>query len=494
MVNILLDGKAVSAPAGTTILKAAGLAGVDIPHFCFHPAFEPEGSCRMCLVEVEGVPKLELACSAVVKEGMKVLTSSPAVVRARREVLEFLLAEHPLDCPICDKAGECRLQDYYELHGLHGGRFLEPKEKKAKTLRIGKSLILDRERCVLCTRCVRFLRKMTGTGELGVFERGIRSEIGILEDAAIENNYSGNLVDLCPVGAITDSEFRFRTRAWFLETRRTLCPLCGRGCNIQVDSVDGYPLQKGERRFYRIRPAENPEVNGYWICDIGRYGLKDVLTGRRFRIRGNPGREEQEKNIGWDQAVKTLAKKIQSLFKSGKRGRIAVVLSGFLTNEELRLCRTLFVDALEVQKVFFADPKDAESDGILLTKDRVPNRRGAMDSGFRPALPDLGAVAASTDILFLFGDHLADNFAPDVLLPALGKIGTKILFSSRKGPLDSQSDMIFPAAIPFEKSGSYTNVDGRLQPFEAAWSPPGETRSEGEFFEHLAEALGVKLG
>ena len=212
-VNVQIDDQELKVHPGMTIFQASQEAGIEIPHLCYHSAFAPEGSCRMCLVEIEGLPKLELACSTVVREGMKIFTKTPDVIKARKGVLEFLLAEHPLDCPICDKAGECKLQDYFEDYGLFSSRFLETKERKRKKIDIGQHLILDQERCVLCTRCVRFLREVTKTGELGIFQRGLKSEVDILADQTVDNNYSGNLVDICPVGAITDKDFRFQTRS-----------------------------------------------------------------------------------------------------------------------------------------------------------------------------------------------------------------------------------------------------------------------------------------
>jgi NADH-quinone oxidoreductase subunit G len=235
MIKLFIDGAPVEVAEGTTVFKAAERAGVAIPHFCFHPAFAPEGSCRLCLVQIEGSPKLELSCSTIVREGMKVATASPVVREARRSVLEFLLAEHPLDCPICDKAGECKLQDYSRDYGLTESAFREFKEKRDKKVVIGEKLLLDRERCIQCTRCVRFLAEITKTHELGVFERGVHAEIGILDGSPVRNGYSGNLVDLCPVGAITDTDFRFKTRPWFLSRGESLCPHCGRGCSIYID-------------------------------------------------------------------------------------------------------------------------------------------------------------------------------------------------------------------------------------------------------------------
>jgi NADH-quinone oxidoreductase subunit G len=290
MIKLFIDGAPVEVAEGTTVFKAAERAGVAIPHFCFHPAFAPEGSCRLCLVQIEGSPKLELSCSTIVREGMKVATASPVVREARRSVLEFLLAEHPLDCPICDKAGECKLQDYSRDYGLTESAFREFKEKRDKKVVIGEKLLLDRERCIQCTRCVRFLAEITKTHELGVFERGVHAEIGILDGSPVRNGYSGNLVDLCPVGAITDTDFRFKTRPWFLSRGESLCPHCGRGCSIYIDYHPGFPRVPGSAKVYRIRPRTNEKVNGPWICDVGRTAfVKAQNAGRSDRPFWNKG-------------------------------------------------------------------------------------------------------------------------------------------------------------------------------------------------------------
>lgn len=492
MVTIQIDGKALQVPPGTTVLNAAEQTGIVIPRYCFHPAFEPEGSCRMCLVEIEGLPKLDLACSTVVREGMKVWTSTPKVIQARKDVLEFFLADHPLDCPICDKAGECFLQDYYDRHGRYASRFLESKEKKKKKIPLGKNLFLDRERCVLCTRCVRFLRRVTGTGELGVFERGVKAEIGIDEGAAVTNNYSGNLVDICPVGAITDGDFRFKTRVWFLEKGRTVCPRCSRGCNMIIHSVCGYPLRGGERKIYRIVAAANPEVNGHWICDFGRYGYHDIEDNRRKAISVN-GRDPTEGGAAiWEKTLKGLASEIRALVEAGRASRLAVVLNSFLTNEELEICRKLFVEALGVRSVFFADPRPGQADGYLLTVERAPNGRGAAALGFTPELPGLDRLSGSTDLLLIFGPYLSEYFTPEETARSLKKIGRRYLLAAHRSGLDHVADVILPTVLPAEKKGSFTNVGGVTQSFERAMRPPGGCRPEGEILARLASELGVK--
>jgi len=490
-VALTIDGRPVRAAEGTNVLRAAEGAGIEIPHFCYHPAFEAEGSCRMCLVEIEGLPKLELACSTAVREGMIVRTTVPRVLEARRDVLEFFLAEHPLDCPICDKAGECLLQDHYDRHGRFPGRFLEPKEKRGKLVPIGRDLVLDRERCILCTRCVRFLRKVTKTGELGVFERGVRSEIAIYDGTPVDNDYSGNLVDICPVGAITHRDFRFQTRTWFLEKRPTVCPRCSRGCAVSVDSISGYPLGTRERRVFRIRARENPAVNGHWICDLGRAGRSDIDEFRRTRVtrRGAAG-----EGISWQRAAAELADRLREIPRPDREARTTVVLTSLMTCEELLLARRLFVDGLGIGRVFFADPAPGASDGFLLTSERTPNLRGAREAGFSPRPPDLEALKKPADVLIVFGHHLAGLFSEEALAGALGNCRTKVLLAAKTGSLDRLFDVVVPLAVPAEKAGTYINVDGIRQSFDRGVDPLPGVPAERDILVLMANSLGLRSG
>lgn len=487
MAKIFIDEKPVDVAEGTTVFKACELAGIPIPHLCYYPAFLPEGSCRMCLVEIEGFPKLELACSTQVKEGMKVQTESPKVVEARKGVLEFLLAEHPLDCPICDKAGECKLQDYYEEYGLFKAKFKEVKEKREKKVSLGKNLLLDRERCVLCTRCVRFLSEVTKTQETGVFHRGIHSGISTLERELVDNNYSGNLAELCPVGAITDSDFRFKTRSWFLEKKESLCPLCSRGCGIFVEYHPGFPRVEGTRKTYRIKARENPNVNGFWICDKGRYFYSYLEEGRQEKISLN--KEGKETGLSWEKALGLLAEKIKTLYFMKRTSRIAVVLNTVLTNEELFLAEKLFRETLGMDKIYIADPADGEADGFLLTPERTPNKRGAKEisENFKPI--DWGGLADKTDLLLVFGNFLADHFSLAEIKRAFDKIGTKFLFTAHQGSLNSAVDVVFPVTLIAEKGGSLTNIDGRIQKFTPAMEPKGEGLPEWKILVELAREL-----
>lgn len=497
-LKIHIDELELQVPQGTTILNAALKAGIFIPHFCFHPAFKPEGSCRMCLVEIEGQPKLETSCSTLVVDGMKVQTSSARALEGRREVLEFLLIDHPLDCPICDKAGECLLQEYYDSFGRFRRRIFEEKERKEKLIRIGKSLVLDRERCVLCTRCVRFLQNVTGTAELGVFERAVRSEIGIVEGHEIKNNYSGNLVDICPVGAITDGDFRFRTRAWFLKKNQTICPHCSRGCRIIVEWVEGYPLlAAGRRKIYRLRAGENAQVNGYWICDSGRYKYRDADEDRLENIiitdhllPDGSGFSQQPPSRTIETIINIISCRISELMRAGDRSGVLVILNSFLTEEELLLAKKLFVDRLNLKKIYFADPKEGESDGLLLTPERCPNRAGARKIGFNCALPTLNDLESSKLILS-FGTFIQEHYSIKELKKA--SAGSDwFIWSWQRSELERLARAVIPALHPYEKSGTYVNTTGCRQEFERAVTPLVDCLVEEEVFKKLAGKIGFE--
>lgn len=489
MVKIEIDGNAFEVDEGMTILKAAGKAGISIPHFCYHPAFLPEGSCRMCLIEIEGLPKLELACSTKVREGMKIFTQSPSVVEARKGVLEFLLAEHPLDCPICDKAGDCKLQDYYEEFGLFDSQFQEQKDRKEKKVLIGKNLILDRERCILCTRCVRFLSQETKTHELGVFNRGAHSEIAIFDGSPVDNLYSGNLAEICPVGAITDIDFRFKTRAWFLRSGDSICPHCSRGCNISVEYHRGFPRFPVTRKVFRIKSRQNDLVNGYWICDVGRYGYSYIDEGRARKITANGSIN----NAGWDDALSFLAEKLIKLYRLKKASQIGVVLNSWLSNEELFLVKKIFQDDLGVERIFFADPPEGTGDRFLLTSDRCPNKRGAQEVSFKTSPLDLKSLSENTGLLIVFGHYLAENFNGTELRTALANIPAKVLLTSHKSALNSHVNLVLPVSVVPEKGGSFVNGDGIVQKFSPALSSEGESRAEWEVLVNLAKKLAIRF-
>ncbi len=490
MAKIIIDDISLEVEEGTTILRAAERVGVHVPRFCYHPAFVPEGSCRLCYVEIEGCSKLELGCSTVVKDGMTIATRSPRAIAARRSVLEFLLAEHPLDCPICDKAGECKLQDYAREHGLAESEFREAKEKREKKILIAPRLVLDRERCVLCARCVRFLEEITATRELGLFERGLRAEISTYDGELVQTRYSGNLADLCPVGAITDTEFRFKTRVWFLAPKESICPLCSRGCHIYIDYHPGFPRQPGSAKVYRIRPRVNDAVNGPWICDVGRYGFVGRQQNDRWsKLLWNKG--DQKTELTWEKALDMIAGRIRSLREGeGKPpGRITMILTSWLTNEELYLIKKIFQQGLSVTDIYFADPKPGAGDDFLLRPDRSPNRRGALEMGYDLRPVALDAAVRGTDMLLVFGPFIAEASTVEEVRESIGDIPAKILITPHTTGLESLFDFSLPSAFISEKSGSLTNVDGRIQNFRPAVPAPGSARPEWEILLELEKAL-----
>ena len=490
MIKIFIDDVPVETNPGETILNAAKQIGINIPHFCYHSAFPPEGSCRMCLVEIEGAPKLELACSTQVREGMKIFTQSEKVVEARKAVLEFLLTEHPLDCPICDQAGECKLQDYYEEYGLYEGRYREDKDRQAKRVSLGKNLLHDQERCVLCRRCVRFLREVTQTGEMGVFERSHKTEVNILEGKKIDNNYSGNLAQICPVGAITDSDFKFKTRNWFLKSGESICPLCSRGCNISVQYFPGNPRFKTPKKVIRIQAEENLSVNGYWICDYGRYNYHYLNENRSTEIIS----QGPHQLSGWDEAVDLAAEKIKRLQYKKKTSRIALILNSWLTNEELFLVKKIFCDDLKISEIYFIDPSDGESDEILMTSERSPNRRGAKEIGFNLDPLSIDEFAAKNiDMVLVFGSYLAEKAAPSEIAEFFSGIKYKLLISPRSSEIDSMVDLFLPSAYPAEKRGSFVNVDGNIQHFEPVFKGPGNSRPDVAILLDIAKKIGLNF-
>jgi NADH-quinone oxidoreductase subunit G len=273
VVTATIDGKTVEVAPGTTVIQAALQMGKEIPHFCWHPDLPVDGNCRMCLVEIEKMGKLQIACNTQMTEGMVVHTESEKAAQAHRTTLEFLLVNHPIDCPVCDQAGECYLQDQYMEHGLHDSK-IEPEEKvkKRKVVDLGP-IMLDAERCVLCSRCIRFERFVTGTDSFEFRNRGDHTQIATFEDRPITHNYAGNLADVCPVGALLSHDFRFKMRVWFLESADSVCPGCSTGCNVFVDHRDA--------EVHRLRPRRNVEVNKSWMCDVGRKEYKEIAIDRR---------------------------------------------------------------------------------------------------------------------------------------------------------------------------------------------------------------------
>src|ERR1051326_4619980 len=302
MPTLTIDGKEIEVPGGTNLIEAARRLGIEIPHYCYHPGLTIAGQCRLCMVDIEKTPRPTIACNTQAADGMVIHTDTERVRDTRRSIMEFHLINHPLDCPVCDQAGECFLQIYYMKHGLYDPRMKDEKVHKPKAVPLGPHVMLDAERCILCSRCVRFCDEITGTGELGIFNRGDHSEIGLFPGRDLVNNYSANVVDICPVGALTDRDFRFQVRVWYLDTAKSICTGCARGCNIDVHVNRRRPHHAEGRRVARFKPRFNAEVNAWWLCDIGRYGFHAVDDPHRIRFARHHGVD-----VTRDEALSVLA-------------------------------------------------------------------------------------------------------------------------------------------------------------------------------------------
>ncbi len=338
MITGKIDGKEVTVEQGTTILVAAQSIGIEIPHFCYHPSIGIEGSCRMCLVEIKDNPKLQISCAIPLCEGMEVLTDTEKVKKAREGVLEFLLANHPLDCPICDKGGECPLQDYSFAYGTGISRYEEPKRHLVKHKIIGDHIMFDSERCILCSRCSRYYRDIVGVHELVIKKRGHNSEITTFADKPLSSGFSGNLGDFCPVGALTTREFRFSARPWELKTIDSSCVQCGLNCSIQIWKDKN--INRKQKKIRRLTPRYNSKVNDWWLCDRGRFGYSELLDSNR--IKTPLMREEDDfKELTMSEANLELKGILSDLLSRTGRESFKIVSSTDITNEEAWILRKI---------------------------------------------------------------------------------------------------------------------------------------------------------
>jgi len=483
-VKITIDGKEVVTTKGKTVIQAAAEAGVTIPHYCYHPKLSIAGNCRMCLVEIEKMPKLQIACNTQVAEGMGVLTQSAKVLAVRKAVMEFLLINHPVDCPICDQAGECWLQNYYMEHDRQESRFEVGKVHDRKRTVFGPHVIFDGERCIKCTRCVRFCQEITQTGELTVINRTDQSTIALFPGAALDNPLSANVVDICPVGALTDRDFRFKVRVWYLEKTPSICPGCSTGCNISVETY--------QNRIARFKPRINEAVNSHWICDEGRYSFHALTEGERLTA---PLMRQEGGLVAatWEEALQAVGAGLQSA------GSLAGILSGRNTNEEAylfaRLARRISPDA--VLEVFYQERPLTEVEKILKSPDRSPNFRGARemgvgDGGFDRVMQRL--LAGEFASAYVVGEDLVQASAqPDRIRAALEKLSFLVVQDSRMTETAKLAHVVLPATHFGEKEGTYTNRKGRVQKLNAALVAPPGALQDWEIFLRLLDIAGERL-
>ena len=491
MPKITIDQTTVEVTEGTTVIQACDALGVNVPRYCYHPGLSIAGNCRMCLVEVEKSPKLQIACNVPVVDGMVVHTQSDRVKKARQEVLEFLLTNHPLDCPVCDQAGECELQNYYMDHGLYDPRFEEQKTKKPKVVKLGPTVMLDAERCILCSRCERFTDEISKTGEFGIFNRGSHAEIGLYPGKVLDNKYSGNVVDICPVGALTDRDFRFKSRVWYLKSAPSICTGCSKGCNIDLHYVLDRPYLADGARAMRVKPRYHPDVNQWWICDEGRYGYKFIDQARLTQPQSRS--DDQVRSIHWSLAISELASRLNDAKQNKKLDRWGVIPSPQLTNEELYLIRTFFKEKLGLACSGSVLEVPGESDGFLIQADRNPNRRGMEEIGLvGPKGGSAGlidrALKGEISELIVFGHDLVMLYGEDKVRELVKKTFLVFVGSNENGT-SRYAHLILPSAVAAEKEGTFVNSNGRVQRFRKAFDPLRDAKSESEIILELANEL-----
>jgi NADH-quinone oxidoreductase subunit G len=453
MAKVTIDGIEVEVQEGINVIDAAKVADVHVPHFCYHPSLSVVGQCRMCLVEIEGMPKLQVGCGTTVRDGMKIHVWNEKVDKARKGQMEFLLINHPLDCPICDKAGECPLQDYAFNYGSVVSRYGEVKRTYPGMDRtaIGPHVVQNMNRCIHCTRCIRFCAEITETHELAFFKRGASTEVGVFPGVPIDNWMSACVTDVCPTGALTTREFRFESRVWNLESTDSVCSGCDVGCNIFIGHRNG--------QIFRYRPRVNPDVNDHWLCDYGRFSYERYDTDRVVvpKVRN----EDDYLGIStWVEAIEA----VEAAVRGTKGDKIAVIASANLTNEEAYVARKLF--------------------------DRIG--AATLDVMVDP----IGPIRMKSRTEWLLGTQGAPNFR-GVQSVGIGEKTAKFLVVhswDATHPLCEVADVVLPGAIHAEKEGTFTNLQGRVQRIHQACPPKGQAVGDLEIFRRIGAKLFAQAG
>lgn len=516
LVVLTIDGQEVKVPKGTNLIEAAKTVGIDIPYYCYHKHLSIAGNCRMCQVHVEGSPKLTIGCNTTVQAGMVVKTqkTSKEVENAQRATLEFLLINHPLDCTVCDQAGHCKLQDYYFEYNRKASRFIEDKTHKVKAEVFGPHVIYDGERCIVCTRCVRFCDEVSETGELSVLNRGDRTVVAIHEDKPLDNPFSGTVVDLCPVGALTHRDWRFNSRIWYSSQTDSVCAGCSTGCNVKVAVRDN--------EIVMVKARLNSDVNQEWMCDQGRYGFDKFQPKNRLLaplVRKGQYLEEDS----YAAAVISVKEVLSKL--SSSTSDVAVLVSPQSTLEEMWVAfqfaeKILGVSATSNQvAVQLRNRKLTDLEAKLISPDYAPNARGAQFFGFLTQSTANGADwrklyesqydrvldqirAGGITKLLLVGDNsLLDSDLDETLVSKILEMPFSLALSSR-GVIDQSEKVeqplgahqltkfIFPTQTVNEKSGIFVNSDLRIQKLNKLVNAPSGVYSEWLVLKQIAEALG----
>ena len=499
MPKITVDGKTIDAKDKQMILQACNDAGIPVPQYCYHPGLSIPASCRICLVEVEGLPKLVPSCQTPIRDGMVVYTKSSKSIANQKQVMEYLLINHPLDCPVCDQAGECSLQDYSYEYGRSQSRFEEDKVKNPKK-DVGDHIYLYADRCIMCTRCVRFTREVSGTSELYVDGRGNKEEIDIFPGRPLNNKLAGNVVDLCPVGALLDKDFLFQQRVWLLKRVPSISPVDNGGENIFLEFNEGV--------VYRIKPRYNPDVNVWWISDDTRYSYKPIHAENRLKTarkmeHGAPG------NTTFRAALDAAVAGLKAVVAASGAGSLYAMLSPMMACEEAWLLgkaiRSLDPQALLIagpaphagQDEVFKDPRNGRQT-FVIKAEKVPNA-----AGVRRILEKLGGPQASFDEAmagqrpeigklkggWIVGGYLS-NWIP-TNFPEFFRSGFRVVQDILPNALTERADVLLPAAAWAEKDGSWENYQGKIQAFLSAVAPPEGARREGDVYYALLGREGL---
>jgi len=456
MAKIIINGKIIVVKNGITILEAAKEAGIEIPHFCYHPCLSISGNCRICAVEIKGRQEPVISCKEIVSDGMNISTDSELIQKHRQSVLEFILINHPLDCPVCDKAGECKLQNYYFDYSLKQSRFKEQKVNKPKMLKVGQHIIMDAERCIECSRCIRFCKEITKTNELSFEERSDRTRISIFPGNELNNQYSLCTVDLCPVGALTSIDFRFKKRVWFLKTDSSICNGCATGCNIYVDHHDNI--------IYRWRPRENNAVNKTWMCDYGSLFYKNLNPDKRI-LSPLLKSDNTFFKTNWDDAFS----KINIILKSVDPKNIGLVLSAQATKEENEAFYKFFHEQIKSNNIFITGKKNDPNfkDDILRDSDMNPNTNSVIKLSDKK-------IDTSSDISvwFVLGELLQEE------ITAVKKSGSTIILITPFYDINNNyADIVLPQTTHLEQDGTFINKNGIEQSFNQIITPPHNSLS-----------------
>jgi NADH-quinone oxidoreductase subunit G len=516
-VTLTIDDRQVTVEKGKTVLQAAIEGGISVPYYCYHPGIGVDGSCRVCIVKIEKMPKLQTSCSTVCTDGMVVHTRADDVVSARASVFEFLLANHPLDCPVCDKGGECPLQDFSYTFGPEHSRMEFPRrvfdgEGVRADVDFGPTLMLNRNRCILCTRCVRFMREVEGDAQIGIIERGYGSEIATFREQGVHSLLSGNLVDVCPVGAITSKDYRFKSRPWDNPTATdTICTLCSKGCNA-IAWVKAKPEWAKGSQLVRFTPRFNPDVNGYWMCDIGRYNYHWIEGDDRLHRPLERGDDGVQNPVSWQEAMSKLAGRFREAGTANPEG-VRFLVSAHASNEELFLVRRLADELIGSADAIvvgwrLSEKLQPEAATFKVPPIDAPNVNGARWLGLvrgrvgeRQGPPDIEPLRAAIEAGKLSALYVLDP-GPDTSMGDAGWLidarrGGRLPLLIFQGVLATElarvADFVLPGASWVEKEASYCNDQGRLQAATRAMAPPGEAMEDWQILVNLGVALGARF-